>query len=214
MANRYQGAEQQSWWNELQSADYLFRWGETRTSPSWALFVLCKLSTCSFRAPRVGNKSIQLEWFIFRWTVSFIVLCVFIQLWHRLFVVPSFFQSFFPFYLSQLMVEGNDAQSESFLLILKKLLLFKNLIRNDPNKSEFTKAASMFSKPAEVQGRAKFSLGSVFICGSRDREARKLSEARGREATIPVAFVLGATAAVLLRFGSPNKNITLRKKEE
>ena len=42
----------------------------------------------------------------------------------------------------------------------------------------------MFSKPAEVQGRAKFSFGSVFICGSSDREARKLSEARGREATI------------------------------
>ena len=82
------------------------------------------------------------------------------------------------------MIEGNDAQSESFPLILKKLLLFKNLIRNDPNKSEFTKAASMFSKPAEVQGRAKFSLGSVFICGSSDREARKLSEARGREATM------------------------------
>ena len=42
----------------------------------------------------------------------------------------------------------------------------------------------MFSKPAEVKGRAKFSLGSVFICGSSDREARKLSEARGREATM------------------------------
>ena len=42
----------------------------------------------------------------------------------------------------------------------------------------------MFSKPAEGQGRAKFSLGSVFISGSSDREARKLSEARGREATL------------------------------
>ena len=41
----------------------------------------------------------------------------------------------------------------------------------------------MFSKPAEVQRRAKFSLGSVFICGPSDREARKLSEARGRGAT-------------------------------
>ena len=30
-------------------------------------------------------------------------------------------------------------------------------------------AASTFSKPAEVQGKAKFSLGSVFICGSSDR---------------------------------------------
>ena len=60
----------------------------------------------------------------------------------------------------------NDAQSESFLLSLKK-------------------AASMFSKAANVQGRAaKFSLGSVFICGSSDREARKLSEARGREGTM------------------------------
>ena len=42
----------------------------------------------------------------------------------------------------------------------------------------------MFSKPAEVQGREKFSLGSVFVCGSSDREARKLSEAREREATM------------------------------
>ena len=50
------------------------------------------------------------------------------------------------------------------------------------------KAASIFSKPAEVQGRAKFSLGSVFIRGLSDREARKLSEARGREAD-NVAFV-------------------------
>ena len=66
----------------------------------------------------------------------------------------------------------------------------------------------MFSKPAEVQGRAKFSLGSVFICGSSDREARSQ-----REGSDDVAFVLGATAAVLLGFGSPNKNIT-RKKEE
>ena len=41
----------------------------------------------------------------------------------------------------------------------------------------------MFSKPAEVKRRAKLSLGSVFICGPSDREARKLSEARGREAT-------------------------------
>ena len=40
------------------------------------------------------------------------------------------------------------------------------------------------SKPAEVQERAKFSLGSVSICGSSDREARKLSEARGRKATM------------------------------
>ena len=37
------------------------------------------------------------------------------------------------------------------------------------------KAASMFSKPAEVQGRAKFSLGSVFIRGLSDCEARKLN---------------------------------------
>ena len=72
----------------------------------------------------------------------------------------------------------------------------------------------MFSKPAEVQGRAKFSLGSVFICRSSDREARKFSEAGGSRGSDNVAFVLGATAAVLLRFGSPNKNITLRKKEE
>ena len=56
----------------------------------------------------------------------------------------------------------------------------------------------MFSKPAEVQGRAKFSLGSQ----------------REPEGSDNLAFVFGATAAVLLRFGSPNKNITLRKNEE
>ena len=56
-------------------------------------------------------------------------------------------------------------------------------------------------------------MGSVSICGSSDREARKLSEASGRESD-NVAFVFGATAAVLLRFGSPNKNITVRKKKE
>ena len=89
-----EGAEQQSRCDELQSADYLFRWEETRTSPSWALFVLCKLSTCLIRAPRVGKSIfIQLEWFIFRWTVSFIVLCVF----HN--TVSSSFQSFFSFLL-------------------------------------------------------------------------------------------------------------------
>ena len=71
----------------------------------------------------------------------------------------------------------------------------------------------MFSKPAEVQERAKFSLGSVFICGSSDREARKFKRSQ-REGSDNVPFVLGATAAVLLRFGSPNKNITVRKKEE
>ena len=71
------------------------RW-ETRTSPSWALFVLCKLSTCSLRAPWVGKSIfIQLEWFIFRWTVSFIVLYIF----HN--TVSSSFQSSFPFHLSQ-----------------------------------------------------------------------------------------------------------------
>ena len=86
-------------------------------------------------------------------------------------------------------------------------MIFKPLLQGK-------KAASMFSKPAEVQERAKFSLGSVSICGSSDREARKLSEARLREGSDNVAFVLGATAAVLLRFGSPNKNITVRKKEE
>ena len=111
-----EGAEQQSWWNELQSADYLFRWGGKRTSPSWALFVWCKLSTCSFRAPWVGKSIfIQLEWLIFRWTVSFIVLCVF----HN--TVSSSFQSFSLF--TWVSNEDNDAQFESFLLILKKRLL-------------------------------------------------------------------------------------------
>ena len=43
----------------------------------------------------------------------------------------------------------------------------------------------MFSKPAEVQGRAKFSLGSVFICGSSDRGSEKLRWAKPeREATM------------------------------
>ena len=89
-----EGAEQQSWWNELQSADYLFRWGETRTSPSWALFVLCKLLTCSFRAPWVSKSIfIELEWFIFRWTVSFIVLCVFHD---SLFVLSVIHSPIFP----------------------------------------------------------------------------------------------------------------------
>ena len=53
-----EGAEQQSRCDELQSTNYFFRWEETRTSPSWALFILCKLSTCSFRAPRVGKSII------------------------------------------------------------------------------------------------------------------------------------------------------------
>ena len=43
------------------------------------------------------------------------------------------------------------------------------------------------------------------------RVKRPLSQ---REGSDNVAFVLGATAAVQLRFSSPNKNITLRKKEE
>ena len=72
----------------------------------------------------------------------------------------------------------------------------------------------MFSKPAEVQERAKFSLGSVFICGSSDRHGSEKVKRSQREGSDNVAFVLGATAAVLLRFGSPNKNITVRKKEE
>ena len=83
--------------DELQlSADYRFQWEETRTSPSWALFVLFKLSTCSFRAPRVGKSIIiQLEWLIFRWTVSFFVLCVF----HNT-VSGLVLSVFSPFYLS------------------------------------------------------------------------------------------------------------------
>ena len=90
-------------------------------------------------------------------------------------------------------MRANDVQSESFLLILKQgFYVFK---------------ASRSSR------KSTFSLGSVFICGSSDREARKLSEASLGEGSDNVAFVLGATAAVLLRFGSPNKNTTLRKKE-
>ena len=113
-----EGAEQQSRCDELQSANYLFWWEETRTSPSWAFFVVCKLSICSFRAPRVGKSIIiQLEWLIFRWTVSFIVLCVF----HN--AVSSSFQSFPLFTWASVSNEDNDAQSESFLLILRKRLV-------------------------------------------------------------------------------------------
>ena len=86
----------------------------------------------------------------------------------------------------------NDAQSESFLLILRKRLLY-------------------FQSQQKFKEEQSFPWGAcLFICGSSDREARRLSEARGGGGggSDNVAFVLGATAAVLLRFGSPNKNIT------
>ena len=45
-------------------------------------------------------------------------------------------------------------------------------------------------------------------------DARERVKRSQRDGSDNVAFVLGATAAVLLRFGYPNKNINLRKKEE
>ena len=113
-----EGAEQQSRCDELQSADYLFRWEETRTSPSWALFVSCKLSTCSFRAPRVGKSIIiQLEWLIF--------VGQFLSSFFAFFITPSLRPfSLFPFFTwASVRNEDNDAQSESLLLILRKWLL-------------------------------------------------------------------------------------------
>ena len=72
--------------------------GKHGQDPAGTLFVLGKLSTCSFRAPRISKSIfIQLEWLIFRWTVSFIILCVFLYR-DRLFVLSVFF---FSFYLSQ-----------------------------------------------------------------------------------------------------------------
>ena len=59
----------------------------------------------------------DLSWMIvFCWTVSFIVLCVFNNTLFE-FVLPSFFQPFFLF--TWVSNEGNDAQSESILPILK-----------------------------------------------------------------------------------------------
>ena len=88
MANRYQGAEDSKADRMTNLSAEYFQWEETRTSPSWALFVLCKLSWCSFRAPRIGKCFLWTWTYIFRWTVSFIVLCVF---HNTLFVLLSFF---------------------------------------------------------------------------------------------------------------------------
>ena len=191
MTNRYltEGAEQQSWWNELQSADYLFPWEETRTSPAaehilCIVFVLCKLSTYSIRAPWVGKSIfIQLEWLIFRWTVSFIVLCVF----HN--TVSSSFQSFFPFYLSQWWGQWCS------------IWVFS------PHSK---KSGSYVFKASRSSRKSKVFLGERVYLRVERSWSEKVKRSQ-REGSDNAAFVLGATAAVLLHFGSPNKNITLRK---
>ena len=72
--------------------------GKHGQDPAGTLFVLGKLSTCSFRAPRISKSIfIRLEWLIFRWTVSFIILCVYLN------TVSSSFQSFFLFLLESVM---------------------------------------------------------------------------------------------------------------
>ena len=88
--------------------------------------------------------------------------------------------------------EDNDAQSESFLLILKKRLL-------------------CFQSQQKFKEEQSFPWGA---CLSAVRAMVKRVKRSQREGNDNVAFVLGATATVLLRFGSANKNIPLRTKEE
>ena len=76
--------------------------------------------------------------------------------------------------------------------------------------SPFLKSGFYSFKTSRSLRQSKFSLASVFICGSRDHEARKLSEAR-EGGSDNVVLILGATAAVMLRYGSPKKNIALKK---
>ena len=107
--------------------------------------------------------------------------------------VPSSFQSFFLFTWASVNNEDNDAQSESYLLIL----------RNGFNVFK----ASRSSRKSNVFLGERVYLRVEGSSSEKDKRSQ-------REGSDNVAFVLGATAAVLLRFGSPNKNITLRKKEE
>ena len=93
-----------------------------------------------------------------RWTVSFIVLCVFNKT-----LRSSFFQSFFPFLLES---------------VTKAMMLNLSLF------SPFYESGFYVFKARRSQGRAKVSLGSVFICGSSDREAKVKPSQRGREATM------------------------------
>ena len=128
--------------------------------PAGTLFVLGKLSTCSFRAPRISKSTFILpKWLIFRWTVSFIILCVFLN------TVSSSFQSFFLFLLESVM-----------RAMMFNLSLF----------SPFLKSGFYVFKASRSSRKSNIFLGErvSLICGSSDREARKLSEAREREATM------------------------------
>ena len=160
-ASRYHGVDEQSWCPDQIVCGLSFRRGNTRASPSWALFVLCKLSTWSFRA----HKSVKAQSF------NLITLCQssLNLFFHRSlrfihFILLSFFRSIFRYFLfTWVNNEGKDVQPELFF---------------------HSNVASLFSKPAEAQGRAKFSLGSVLIRVSSDFEASQSeswAETEGRK---------------------------------
>ena len=121
-----------------------------------------------------------------RWSVSFIVLCVFNKTLRSPFVLSVFF----PFLLES---------------VTKAMMLNLSLF------SPFYESGFYVFKASRSQGRAKVSLGSVFICESSDREARKLSQAR-EEGKRQCCVRLRSDCSRAAAFGFPNKNITLRKK--
>ena len=162
-----EGAEQQSWWNELhESADYLFTWGETRTSPSWALFVLCKLSTCSFRDPLVGKSIfIQLEWsFVGQFLSSF-----------AFFITPSLR----PFSLFSLFLES----------VMRTMMLNLSLFSSFQKNGFCVFKASRSSRKSKVF----LYLGSVFICRSSDRRVKP--EGGKRQSCVRLRSDCSSTAA-------------------
>ena len=201
MANRYlREAEQHSWWNELQSADYPFRWGETRTSPAEHFLSCVSFQHVHFVLPEsVKAYSFNLN------DSSFVGQ--FLSSFFAFFITPSLRPfSLFP-HFTWVSNEDNDVQSESFSPHSKKagFYVFK-ASRSSKKEQNFPWGACLSAVRAIVAAipgphRHRISDRREEGASSRRSEIRwrwgpgiearaivkresQLSEARGREATM------------------------------